>query len=77
MILSELREGCVCVCVSILHIVIVSGEQRGNKEVETVSLKSKCIFGQNKMNPLCFYCLSSSTCERMCTVLYCTYEIFQ
>lgn len=62
MILNELIEGWVGVRVSILHIVIVGEQQRGNKEVETVSLTSKCIFGQNKINPLCFYCLYPSTC---------------
>lgn len=45
--------------ISILHIVSVSEQQRDTKEVETVSLTNKCIFGQNKINPLCFYCLYS------------------
>lgn len=33
---------------SILHIVSVCEQQRGTKEVESVSLKSKCIFGQKQ-----------------------------
>lgn len=33
---------------SILHIVSVCERQRGTKEVETVSLQSKCIFGQKQ-----------------------------
>ena len=38
--------------ISILHIVSVSEQQRDTEEVETVSLTNKCIFGQNKINPL-------------------------
>lgn len=36
------------VVVSVLHIASVCEQQRGTKEVETVSLKSKCIFGQKQ-----------------------------